>query len=421
MSHFSYFSRCVSPPFARIGSPENSTDDQQISSKLNSPPPSNDSPIDMTPDPQQIGGRSVPIMTEIHSAIVAGADAETVDEIIGYDGSESSNDVNETVCGFTAIMLVCLYGGSVDTLKVLRQHGGELNMKDGHQCNILHFACFSGKAEIVEYIVEAALEGKFLEHLMNECDEWGNSAVHYVTRKPLKNDPTQNEQAIKIIKLLKENNCNVDIRNAEGQSPLHWAASNGNDKIVEELTSMGANPYSPDNSGLTPSQAASLHQSFTWETPNFLRLEGRENQSSKGTSGAATVSAGVTNSGSIEAAYLTFPNQALQGLDVLASFNSLPTAQVDLQRIALQLQQMQQPPQDTRTYVDSWDNTQFLYTQNQVMNNKVVELQRENLVLRERLVALENELQRYKVQLESSTQLLLKQYGAGINTLGLRP
>eukprot|EP01025_Chloroclados_australasicus_P064442 TRINITY_DN8611_c0_g2_i1.p2 TRINITY_DN8611_c0_g2~~TRINITY_DN8611_c0_g2_i1.p2 ORF type:complete len:420 (-),score=54.42 TRINITY_DN8611_c0_g2_i1:1534-2793(-) len=414
---FSYFSRCLSPPFSRIGSPEHSTDDQQISGKAGSPPPSNDSPIDMAPESENVIGRSVPIMTEIHSAIYAGADAQTVEEIIGYDGGESNSDVNETVCGFTAAMLVCLYGRSVDTLKVLVKHGAELNVKDDHLCNTLHFACGSGQFAIVQYVVEIAEEKGYLDTWLADCDQWGNSVLHYVTGKPFKNDLKLIEDAIKIVKLLVDKGLNLNIQNLEGKSALHWAALNSNEKLAEELISVGANPYTPDNSGSTAASALAEPKHFIWETPSFLRLEGRDAELQKPKVPSSTYDA-----------YVAYPNQALQGLDVLPSFTSLPGGQSDLQRLAIQLQQIQSP-QDIRSILAKLENAQcltmmeqLLYQQNQVMNDKVFELQRENMILRERLTSMDRQLQKYKVQLESSAQILLQQLGGptGLNNLNLQ-
>eukprot|EP01026_Neomeris_dumetosa_P030659 TRINITY_DN24496_c0_g1_i1.p1 TRINITY_DN24496_c0_g1~~TRINITY_DN24496_c0_g1_i1.p1 ORF type:complete len:285 (-),score=43.28 TRINITY_DN24496_c0_g1_i1:840-1694(-) len=283
---------------------------------------------------------------------------------------------------------------------------------------MLHFACASVKLDIVKYVVETAEAEGYLDSLVADADDWGNSVVHYVSCKHFaEKDDKNQEEAIKIVKLLKEKGCNMDVRNNEGQSPLHWASNNSNAKLAEHMTALGANPYTPDASGLTASQAAKNPQQFVWETPNFLRLEGRENEKRKA-------------KGLADTSYVSYPNQALQGLDVLTSFNSLPTGQSDMHRLALHLQQLQQP-QDWRailaqglskeTVLSLTMMEQLLYHQNQQMNDKVTELQRENVQFRTRIFYLEQQIERKKLELEQSAQIMLKQLGGGMmNQFGLQ-
>lgn len=55
-----------------------------------------------------------------------------------------------------------------------------------------------------------------------------------------------------ILQFLHENGFDVNEVNDEGETPLHWACTNGNIKVVEKLHNLGANLQARDNAGNYP-------------------------------------------------------------------------------------------------------------------------------------------------------------------------
>jgi RNA polymerase sigma factor (sigma-70 family) len=66
------------------------------------------------------------------------------------------------------------------------------------------------------------------------------------------------ESQLSLLELLLVDGVNVNVPDANGQTPLHWAAQNGHLEAVELLLKNGADPTSRDRSGNTPLQLA-LH------------------------------------------------------------------------------------------------------------------------------------------------------------------
>ena len=56
--------------------------------------------------------------------------------------------------------------------------------------------------------------------------------------------------------ILASNPIALDLKDNEGQTPLHLAASYGNTRIVRRLLLKGANRYLKNNEGKTPERIA---------------------------------------------------------------------------------------------------------------------------------------------------------------------
>jgi ankyrin repeat protein len=82
-------------------------------------------------------------------------------------------------------------------------------------------------------------------------DKWGRTAMHAATGRECGNAD--------ILSLLLEHDVDVDIRDVEGATPLHWAPAGGNIDIGQWLLDHGADIHARDQDGLTPLFDAANH------------------------------------------------------------------------------------------------------------------------------------------------------------------
>ncbi|KAK4465124.1 ankyrin-2 [Cladorrhinum samala] len=67
--------------------------------------------------------------------------------------------------------------------------------------------------------------------------------------------------------IVKNPETQVDIRDASGRTPVHYAAERGHDMVVKALIEAGANPDQDDESGQKP-----LHLAALWNHPGVVRV-----------------------------------------------------------------------------------------------------------------------------------------------------
>lgn len=84
---------------------------------------------------------------------------------------------------------------------------------------------------------------------VNISDSNNNNLFHLILRDDLKKTQTA---TINFFKYLLQNNTNPEQPNSDNRTPLHFAAMNQHDKIIEYLLEIGCNPNFKDNFGMTP-------------------------------------------------------------------------------------------------------------------------------------------------------------------------
>ena len=130
------------------------------------------------------------------------------------------------------ITLFAILGGDCDLIDMLKKVG-----QDFSEC--LPFAAKNGKGTVFRFIYQLYNESLDL----NSVDETGNASIHYAA---------QNGD-FELIKFLKENGANPDIKNADGITPLSLAAKNGYADIARYLAKLDSvNVNASDNHGVTP-------------------------------------------------------------------------------------------------------------------------------------------------------------------------
>lgn len=120
-----------------------------------------------------------------------------------------------------------------------------------------------------KFLVKAAREGWY--YLAKYCldngvdvnfvDEHGGTVLYRsiqygkcndLIKYALFDDVTQFEKSNDIVKLLLARGADVNVKNVDGDTPLHQAAHNGNNEIVKLLMTMGANAKAKDFYGNGP-------------------------------------------------------------------------------------------------------------------------------------------------------------------------
>ncbi|KAF2903218.1 hypothetical protein ILUMI_02975, partial [Ignelater luminosus] len=139
---------------------------------------------------------------------------------------------------------------NLDTIKLLLSQGANANIKNLVGKTPVHYSIMYGDFALIEELMLYEVD-------VNVQDEAGNTPLHVTVFK--RND-------LDITRLLLSSGADVNIKNAEGATSLHYAATRCKYQIVEELISSNADINMQDNAGNTP-----LHYAISKEC-NFSDL-----------------------------------------------------------------------------------------------------------------------------------------------------
>lgn len=101
--------------------------------------------------------------------------------------------------------------------------------------NAFHLAAQNDKVNIFLYFIDKIS--------LSSLDNNKSTPLHWAAYS---NSETVTEY------ILASNQTNLDLKDIDGQTPLHLAASYGNTRIVRRLLLKGANRYLKNNEGKTP-------------------------------------------------------------------------------------------------------------------------------------------------------------------------
>jgi len=120
-------------------------------------------------------------------------------------------------------------------------NGADVNILDTSAgWSPLHFACFGSSIELVELL----LKQESVDVLLKEKDT-GNTPLHFIAKSFNNIDPA-------IIKKFIDKGCEVNVQNVDGETPLHRAASKGNEVMIRTLIKAGGDIDITNNDGETP-------------------------------------------------------------------------------------------------------------------------------------------------------------------------
>ena len=131
-----------------------------------------------------------------------------------------------------------------ERIKELIENGVDINIQN-HNGNLLHYACyFSRNLNFIIFLINNGININF----KTMCDR--RTPLHIVCYNNSDIDNLDND--LDIVKILINNEADINSIDIYGDTPLHDACCRGLIEIVDELISLGADLYKKNNRGNTP-------------------------------------------------------------------------------------------------------------------------------------------------------------------------
>ena len=134
-------------------------------------------------------------------------------------------------------------GDNVEIFQYLLKNGADINDTDSEGRTALHWSSVNGNKNITKFILDN--KDKYNVNL----DAKDNNGKTSIFKAMFNDTPGRFE----IVKLLIENGANLESKDLEGKTPLHYAYIYGLPEIKALLEKNGAKDI-PDNSGVKPSE-----------------------------------------------------------------------------------------------------------------------------------------------------------------------
>jgi len=165
------------------------------------------------------------------------------------------SDINSKNSEGNSALHIATVQGNIEKVRLLLQHGAEVNVVNNLWLTPLHYAVNCGWNEIVQMLLDHGAK-------VNALNNFDFTPLHYAA----------NQGEIKIAKLLIEKRAPLNIQNMFGQTPLHCASnhkhfkfncedcrsqykycsvSHGRIEVVKLLIEKGAKLYLEDEDGCT--------------------------------------------------------------------------------------------------------------------------------------------------------------------------
>ncbi|XP_055299666.1 transient receptor potential cation channel subfamily A member 1 isoform X2 [Sitodiplosis mosellana] len=171
-------------------------------------------------------------------------------DVVSYLIKEGA-DINALDREHRSPLLLAASRGAWKTVLALIKLGAEITIKDVNQRNVLHLVIMNGgRLEEFANEVSATQFSSQLQHLLNEKDNTGCSALHYASR----------EGHIRSLENLIRLGACINLKNNNNESALHFAARYGRYNTVRQLLDSEKGTFiinESDGEGLTPLHIAS--------------------------------------------------------------------------------------------------------------------------------------------------------------------
>lgn len=164
---------------------------------------------------------------------------------------EEGADINALDREHRSPLLLAASRGAWKTVLTLIRLGAEIAIKDVNSRNVLHLVIMNG-GRLDEFAREVSRTqfSSQLQHLLNEKDNTGCSALHYASR----------EGHIRSLENLIQLGACINLKNNNNESALHFAARYGRYNTVRQLLDSEKGTFiinESDGEGLTPLHIAS--------------------------------------------------------------------------------------------------------------------------------------------------------------------
>jgi ankyrin repeat protein len=158
--------------------------------------------------------------TPIHFAIKNGH-GKLIDLLLSKGAIISKDD---NLLPYEEASLNAVWSNHADVLKVLLDHGADVNAADRWGWSLLHYATWEGNADMTKMLLEKGANPNNVER------EYGQTPLH---RAALRSRKT-------VAEMLLDHGANVNAKDWYGKTPLTLAKENSHTEIVELLRKHGA-------------------------------------------------------------------------------------------------------------------------------------------------------------------------------------
>ena len=150
-------------------------------------------------------------------------------------------DVNSQSNRYGNALHAASYGGHMEVVQILLDRGAEINAPSSKYGNALHAASAGSKSEVFQTLLDRGAEHTMTDHL-------GRSILHQAATG------TSSTFLASVLEIVQD----IDRQDSQDWTPSHWAAYFGQSDTVDTLISAGANMHATDWQGWTPYQLASF-------------------------------------------------------------------------------------------------------------------------------------------------------------------
>jgi ankyrin repeat protein len=147
--------------------------------------------------------------------------------------------------GNSGVLCAC-QGGHLDVIRFLQSIGGSLLLSNFKGWSPLHRACFYGKEDVAEYIIETLARQGTSENPLALTNHLGATPLHVAI-------PNGHGH---ICEMLIRSGAPINVQNASGDSPLSFAVICRKPELVQLLVQSGADLNVRNKEGFTPYEVA---------------------------------------------------------------------------------------------------------------------------------------------------------------------
>jgi len=173
-------------------------------------------------------------------ALVACRAYEEVVKVLLANGADVSTTDNY---GRTPLYRAVGWYGNKEIAEMLIANGAKVNVRDNHNQTPLYWAAAATHKDIVEMLVANGAKVNIRD------DSFGRTPLHNAVMDSHKLSPDSNRSQIAAILLAK--GADVNAKDKEGNTPLHFATQQGHTKTIEILIANGADVEAKDGNGRT--------------------------------------------------------------------------------------------------------------------------------------------------------------------------